>query len=376
MTDFDSEHVQMRVEDQIVLLRKTDCFLNATQIITLAKKDKNERKTILDKMKKHTKVDVKKSAGGSWVNLQHVRILCKHLGLERQLQPLLEYAQRLQGDDVEMAVPIDQDHLSEPGVHQFIAVLAHPQPVVVRTPDFKVNATHILKVAGQEPQMQQLLPRLRRFHHGAVDSVNGGTKYKGTYVDFDVAMGLCQKYGLVELESRIQQIYSNRPILRKTLPSNGLDVEEQPSEVAGQIGASFRPDSALPQEWREGQQSEPIPPPDNSDPEDDQTQGNDPGEEYPVSDTSASESSVSSSEASTEQESEHSSVRLGAKTAPLHQHTQYSLRETDPQSPPAMISYYKSRDYQPQHSRLSLLKPDLKPPSGTASPYESFTNIC
>ena len=131
VTDVDFEHVQMRVEDQIVFLQKTDCFLNATQIITLAKKDKNERKTIFDKIKKHTKVDVKKSAGGFWVNLQCIRLLCKHLEWERQLQPLLEYAQRLQGDDVEMAVPIDQDYLSEPGVHQFIAVLAHPQPVMV-----------------------------------------------------------------------------------------------------------------------------------------------------------------------------------------------------------------------------------------------------
>lgn len=376
MTGFDSEHVQMRVEDQIVLLRKTDCFLNATQIITLAEKDKNERKTILDKMKKHTKVDVKKSAGGSWVNLQHVRILCKHLGLERQLQPLLEYAQRLQGDDVEMAVPIDQDYLSEPGVHPFIAIPAHPEPVMVRTLDFKVNATHILKVAGQERQMQQQLQRIRRYHHGALDSVIGGSKYKGTYVSFDIAMGLCRRYGLVELESRIRRVCSNGQVLRKTLPSEGIDVEVRPSDVAGQIGASFRPDSALPQEWREGQQTEPMPLPDNSDPEDDQIQGNNPGEEYPVSDTSASESSISSSEASAERESEHSSVRLRAKTAPLHQHTQYSLRETDPPSPPATISYYKSRDYQPQHSRLSLLNPGLKPPSGTASPYESFTNIC
>ena len=354
-----------------MLLRKTDCFLNATQIITLAKKDKNERKTILDKMKKHTKVDVKKSAGGSWVNVQHVRILCKHLGLERQLQPLLEYAQRLQGDDVDMAVPTEQDYLSEAGVHPFIAVPAHPQPVMVRALDFKVNATHILKVAGQERQMQQQLQRIRRFHHGALDSVNGGSKYKGTYVGFDVAMDLCRRYGLVELESGIRRVCSNRQVLRKTLPS-----EVQPSDLAGQIGASFRPDSSLPQEWREGQQTEPMPPPDNSHPDDYQIQENNPGEEYPVSDTSASDSSISSSEASTERGSEHSSVRLGARTASLDQHTQYSLRETDPPSPPAMISYYQSRDYQPQHSRLSLLKPDLKPPSGTASPYESFTNIC
>ena len=79
--------------------------------IKLAKKDSNERKSILDKMKKHTKVDVKKADGkkaicGSWVNLQHGRILCNFLSLERQLQPLLEYAQRVQGDDdVEMAIP-------------------------------------------------------------------------------------------------------------------------------------------------------------------------------------------------------------------------------------------------------------------------------
>ena len=274
-----------------------------------------------------------------------------------------------------MVIPIDQDYLSEAGVRPFIAVPAHPEPVMIRTLDFKVNATHILKVAGQQRQLQQQLQRIRRYHHGALGSVNGGSKYKGTYVDFDVAMGLCRKYGLVELESQIHRVCLNGQILRKTLPSEGIDVEAQPSDVAGQIGTSFRPDSALPQEWREGQQTEPIPPPDNSDPEDDQIQENDPGEEYPIPDTSASESSISSSEASTERESEHSSVRLGAKTAPLHQHTLYSVRETDPPSLPAMISYYKSRDYQPQYPRLLLLEPDLKPPSGTASPYESFTNV-
>ena len=366
MTEFDGRYVQMKVNGQQVLMRKEDCFLNATQLITLVEKDKNKRKTILERMKKHTNVDVKSTKGGSWVNPQHARILCKHLGLERQLQPLLEYAQRVQGDDVEMAVPIDQDYLSETGGHQFIAVLAHPQPVMVRMPGFKVNANQILKVAGQGPQMQQqFLPRLRRFHHGAVDCMKGTSKYRGTYVDFDVAIGLCQKYGLVELESEIQQIYSNRP----TLFSNGLNVEEQPSEVAGQIGASLRPYPVLPQDWREGQQPEPISAPDNFDPEDYQVRG-----DHPISHTSVSEFNISPGQASAEQESEHSSVGLGAKKATLHQHTRDLLRETDPQSLPAKISYYKSQDYQPQHSRLSLLKPNLKPPSGTVSPYESFTN--
>ena len=139
---------------------------------------------------------------------------------------------------------------------------------MVRTSGFKVNANHILKVAGQESQITLLLQRLRRLHHGAYDSVKGNNKYQGTYVDIDVAIGLCQKYGLVELETRIQQMYSDRPILRETLLSNGLHVEEQPGEVAGQIGASLRPDSVSPQKLREGQQTDPMSPPDSSDPED------------------------------------------------------------------------------------------------------------
>ena len=214
MTRFDSEHVHMRVEDQIVLLRITDCFLNATQIMRLAEKDKNERKVILHKMKKHTKVDVKSHQQGSWVNLPHARILCKHLGLERQLQPLLEYAQRLQSDDVEMTIPIDQDYLPETGDHQYIAVPADPGPVMVRTLDFKINATQILKVAGQEVhQKQTLFAQIRRRYPGTLDSVRGRSKFIGTYVCFDVAMDLCRKYGLAELESRIRRVCVNGQVL-------------------------------------------------------------------------------------------------------------------------------------------------------------------
>ena len=141
-----------------------------------------------------------------------------------------------------------------------------------------------------------------------------------------------------------------------------------PSDAVGQIRESIRPDSALPRERRDSQRTESRSQSNSSDSDDD-IRG-----EYPISDA-ASESSTSSSETSIERESEPSSIRLGTKAAPLHQHTQYSLKEIEPQSPPAMISYYKSRDYQPQYSRLLLLKPDLKPPSRTASPYESFTNI-
>lgn len=362
VTGFDSKHVQIVVEDQTILLRKEDCFLNATQIIKLAKKDSNERKSILDKMKKHTKVDVKKANGkkaicGSWVNLQHGRILCNFLSLERQLQPLLEYAQRLQGDDVEMAVPPNRNYLAETGVHQlFIAIGALPKPVMIRRLDFRVNSSQILGVAGRN---ESDTIKIRTEYRGACDTVqHGGSKYKGTYVDFDVAVHLCHKYGLAELESRIQQArLKEQQVLQKTVPER-TNFEVHPSDAAGQIRESMRPDLALPRELTDSQRTESMSQSNSSDSDDDIR------EEYPISDA-ASESSTSSSETSIERESEPSSVRLGAKAAPLHQHTQYSLN-----------SHYSVWDSQSQHSRLSVFKPDLMPPSGTASPYESFTNIC
>lgn len=183
-------------------------------------------------------------------------------------------------------------------------------------------------------------------------------EYKGTYVDFDVAVHLCHKYGLAELESRIQQArLKEQQVLQKTVPER-TNFEVHPSDAAGQIRESMRPDLALPRELTDSQRTESMSQSNSSDSDDDIR------EEYPISDA-ASESSTSSSETSIERESEPSSVRLGAKAAPLHQHTQYSLN-----------SHYSVWDSQSQHSRLSVFKPDLMPPSGTVSPYESFTNIC
>lgn len=96
MTDFDAKHVQVKIDDKAVLMRKEDGFLNATQIISLAKKSESERGHILRLLERKTKVEMLLSIKGighvtSWVNFQHGRILCKDFGLEENLQPLIEY---------------------------------------------------------------------------------------------------------------------------------------------------------------------------------------------------------------------------------------------------------------------------------------------
>ena len=125
---------------------------------------------------------------------------------------------------------------------------------------------------------------------------------------------------------------------------------------------------SLPRERRDSQWTESRSRSNSSDPDDDIR------EKDPISDA-ASEYSISSSETSIERQSERSSVRFGAKATPLYQRIQDSLKETEPQSPPAKNSHDSVWDSQSQHSQFSVFKPDLMPLSGTASLYESFTNI-
>jgi len=57
VVDADAEHVQMEVDNQLVLMRKDDCCINATQILSLAKKTPLQRQQILKFMEKKTKVE-------------------------------------------------------------------------------------------------------------------------------------------------------------------------------------------------------------------------------------------------------------------------------------------------------------------------------
>ena len=255
----EDKYLRMKVEDQIMFLRKEDCFLSATQIMKAAKVTKSEKDRILKKMKMHTKVEVKDPMGGSWVNLQHARILCKHLNLEQRLQPLLDYAQKSQKRGVGMATGEDQNYLGKRFNSKYIAVSAHPKPFMVRRLDFRANAYHILRLLGETDSQNKIRREMRKIkidHVRRFDIVQGESRYRGTYVDFDITIDLCRKHGLVELESQIRQACLDEQVLEKTLPSEGIDVEVQPSDAAGQTGESFRSDSGLPQGWRDSQRTE------------------------------------------------------------------------------------------------------------------------
>ena len=110
MTDFDARHVQIRIDDKIVLMRKEDCLLNATQILALTNMNSNDSERLLQRMEQSIKVEIVPPLkdvpnSGSWVSFEHARLICNHFRLEQELQPLIDYGLKLQRDD-------DSKHIS------------------------------------------------------------------------------------------------------------------------------------------------------------------------------------------------------------------------------------------------------------------------
>lgn len=108
-------HVQIQIEDKIVLMRKEDCFLNVTQILALTKKDPSENEHLLRRIEQSIKVEVLPPIDGvaypcTWVNFEYGRILCKHFGLVQELQPLIDSGLDIQRHDHSKAIKHANDH--------------------------------------------------------------------------------------------------------------------------------------------------------------------------------------------------------------------------------------------------------------------------
>ena len=85
-------------------MRKEDCLLNASQILTLTNKNPSDIEHLLQLMEQSIKVEVLPPLAGitsscSWVSFEHGQILCKHFGLEQKLQPLVDYGLEIRRND-------------------------------------------------------------------------------------------------------------------------------------------------------------------------------------------------------------------------------------------------------------------------------------
>ncbi len=92
---------EMVVNGNVVMRRRDDSWLNATQILKVAGVDKGKRTKVLDKevqSGKHEKVQGGYGKyQGTWINYQRGVEFCRQYGVEELLRPLLEYDLRTDG---------------------------------------------------------------------------------------------------------------------------------------------------------------------------------------------------------------------------------------------------------------------------------------
>src|ERR1700761_743716 len=85
----------MEVNGVAVMRRRSDSWLNATQILKVAGVEKGKRTKVLEKEIRHGQHE--KAQGGygkyqgTWIPYQRGRQFCRQYGVEELLRPLLDY---------------------------------------------------------------------------------------------------------------------------------------------------------------------------------------------------------------------------------------------------------------------------------------------
>lgn len=84
--------IEMVLENHIVSMRTSDCFLSAAEIMRFAQINKEKRARIHRLMKENAPGrQIEKSTSQTWVSFTDGYFLCEYLGLGGTLSPLLEY---------------------------------------------------------------------------------------------------------------------------------------------------------------------------------------------------------------------------------------------------------------------------------------------
>lgn len=141
---------------------------------------------------------------------------------------------------------VSQEPAIEQKLSEFIEITEFSQCVMVRRSDFRINASHIVKLAGytktERAKVIQTLPQ------ETYDRVQGSAKHQGTYVDFSIAIDLCQRCKLAALEKRLYQYRSASEVLASTTAPHYAETSTNPA---------FRQLPGLAESF-------PVPPPDRS----------------------------------------------------------------------------------------------------------------
>ncbi|KAL9041404.1 MAG: hypothetical protein Q9180_001302 [Flavoplaca navasiana] len=195
-------YIQLNVRGKPVTMRKSDSWLNATEILELAGKDKRQRKMIFRLMKEHTKVEIVRasvlgSGSSAWVCYDQGRLLCDTFGLSNTLRSLLKFGQ---GGENDAITYFRRNNYLIPS--RFIPIIFESRTIMMRESDCWINAGHVLQAAWQRRlEIEEIKKDV-----GAFEIVHGEMAYRGLYVSIEDGIQICLKYHLDQLARHLQQI--------------------------------------------------------------------------------------------------------------------------------------------------------------------------
>ncbi len=111
----------------------------------------------------------------------------------------------------------------------FFTINVLPQPVTVRKFDLRINQNHICQASNQ-PKDEIL--RIRKEYSEGYDIVVDAEHHSSAYVDLWIAVDLCRRYGLTELEGKLCNLKGvpQEPVKESDL-SEFIEITDFPSSV-------------------------------------------------------------------------------------------------------------------------------------------------
>ena len=148
------------------------------------------------------------------------------LGLELcQANGLVELGKRLAAVRRVWQDAVSGQKLSE----FFIEIRGFSTPVMFSRFDFRVNASNILRLAGRRRDEMDKLRKALPTH--TYEILLGSHATRGTYVDFEIGIQLCQKYQLPRLEERLQSL-QERPRKFSSLSRRSISPSRRPRTIS------------------------------------------------------------------------------------------------------------------------------------------------
>ncbi|KAL8724900.1 MAG: hypothetical protein Q9166_007683 [cf. Caloplaca sp. 2 TL-2023] len=299
--------INVNVASQAFTVRKSDFRIRILDIFRASDKPREELPKIQREFPGRFDLDYSFKHRGIYIDFWVGVELSRRYGLielEKELHTW-NAPQKVVGEDPR--------YLEPKAPQEFIEVTGFSNAIMVRILDFRVNASHIFRLAGKSRAILENYRNTLKIEN--YDILRGHSKHQGTYVDFDIAIELCQTYGLLSLGNQLRTM---RPT---PLPAEAIVV---PTLAA------------------DAQSTDPV-----------------------ATDSDSTRMIISDDSQSTSRK-------------PRNLNNTHPTREDTDPLPPDGSYRYEASDSQPQLSRLSEVKPSKLGPSSwkTTSHYgESFSDL-